>query len=123
VENSGESTRDIGKKAEEQACTYLEEIGYKIVKRNFFFGKVGEIDIVAKDQDIMVFIEVKARSSDSYGSPLDSITPKKQRSIRKVAEGYFYINKLENQECRFDVITIDYSKSEPQIEHYINAFY
>ncbi|MFC2131545.1 YraN family protein [Bacteroidota bacterium] len=117
------STRKKGAEAETLACKYIEEKGFIIIKRNFHFGIVGEIDIIAKDKEVLVFVEVKARSSDTYGSPLDSITPKKQKNLKRVSEGYYYINKLKDQECRFDVITIDYSKGTPDIEHLVNAFY
>lgn len=119
----GNSTREKGKEAEDFACNYLEDKGFKIKKRNFHFGKLGELDIVAEINSILVFVEVKARSNDSFGSPLDSITPKKQFQIKKIAEGYYYINKLNNIESRFDIITVDYSKNPPEIEHLENAFY
>jgi putative endonuclease len=119
----GTSTREKGKEAEDLACTFLEEKGYIVKKRNFHYGKLGELDIVAEINDILVFVEVKARSNDSYGSPLDSLTPRKQFQIKKVAEGYYYINKLKDKESRFDIITIDYSKNPPEIEHLESAFY
>jgi Holliday junction resolvase-like predicted endonuclease len=56
-------------------------------------------------------------------SPLESVTPKEQRSIKKVAEEYFYVNKLEGKECRFDVVAIENSGDNTKIEHYANAFF
>lgn len=112
----------IGSKAEDLACEYITKLGYKIVKRNFHFGRLGEIDIIAYDNDILVFIEVKARSKNSYGNPIDYITPKKQAIIKKVAEGYYYVNNIQEQEARFDVILIDLDKSLPKIEYIKNAF-
>jgi putative endonuclease len=117
------STRKKGKEAEDRAVELLTVKGYKIIKRNFFFGRYGEIDIVAKDGNTLVFVEVKSRETTKYGSPLESITPQKQRSIKKVAEGYYYINKLTDVESRYDVITIDNTIKPEKIEHLINDFW
>jgi len=118
-----QSTRDKGKEGEEAACKYLEESGYSIVKTNFHFGTLGEIDIIAKDNNVLVFVEVKSKKPDSGFNPLDSITPKKQRNLKRVAEGYYYVNKLSDIESRFDVITVDFKTEPPEIEHYKCAFY
>jgi len=118
-----QSTRDKGTQGEDAACRYLEELGYVIVKRNFHFGTIGEIDIVAKDKDVLVFVEVKSKKPDSDFHLLDSITPKKQKSMKRVAEGYYYVNKLSDVESRFDVISVDFKSEPPEIEHYISAFY
>ncbi len=111
-----------GNKAEEIASAFLEESGYKIIKRNFQFGKLGELDIICKDKDTLVFVEVKSRTSYEYGDPVLSMTPSKIKNIRKIAEAYLYVNKIENIECRFDFIGIDMRKSKPEINHIINAF-
>ena len=102
------TNKEKGYSAEDTAADYLVKKGYEIIKRNFTFGKTGEIDIIAKHKNTLVFIEVKARANDKYGNPLDSITPGKQRKIRKTAEGYLYVNKIYDVECRFDVVSIDY---------------
>jgi putative endonuclease len=110
-----------GAKGETIAVEYLQGKDYKIIKRNFHFGRYGELDIVAQDGKTLVFVEVKTRTSDTYGDPLDSITPKKQKSWRRAAEGYLYVNKIYDQECRFDVITIDLRGSQPKINHIVQA--
>ncbi|OGU40271.1 MAG: YraN family protein [Ignavibacteria bacterium GWB2_35_12] len=117
------STREKGNEAEDTAVELLLGKGYQIIKRNFIYGRIGEIDIVAKDGNILVFVEVKSRKTNEYGSPLESVTPKKQKILRRVAEGYYYINKLNDVESRFDIITIDYSVKPPTIEHLINAIW
>jgi putative endonuclease len=117
------STREKGNEAEDTAVELLLNKGYQIIKRNFTYGRIGEIDIVAKDGDTLVFVEVKSRKTKEYGSPLESVTPKKQRVLRKVAEGYYYINKLEDVSSRFDIIAIDYSEKPPVVEHLENAIY
>lgn len=119
--NSAATTKVKGNFAENLATQFLENKGYTILKRNFIFGKVGEIDIIARQGKALVFVEVKARSNSEYGNVLESITPAKQKKIRKVAEGYYYINKLLDIECRFDVITIDLFRNPPCIEHLENA--
>jgi putative endonuclease len=113
--------RKAGNIAEDIAVRYIEELGYQVIKKNFTFGKVGEIDIISEFQGTLVFIEVKARTNDAYGSPESSITSKKIKSIKRVAEGYLYINKIHDKPCRFDLIAIDYLSGEQNIRHLINA--
>lgn len=111
-----------GKEGEKIACNYLIERGYKILEKNYHYGH-GEIDIIAKDRDTLVFVEVKYRKSLEYGMPEDSITRKKQLQIRKIAEAYLYQNKIENQSCRIDVISILHLQNEnPVVNHYIDVF-
>lgn len=98
------------------------EKGLKIVKRNFHFGKTGEIDIIAYDNDVLVFVEIRSKSNDAYGDPLSSITQGKIRKIRKTAEGYLYVNNINDTECRFDVVTVDFTKNQPELNHIPFAF-
>ena len=116
---SKKSQGDIG---ESEAAAYLEANGYELLKRNFHFGRTGEIDIIARQGASLVFVEVKARTNSSYGDPLFSITPSKQQKIRTVARGYLYVNKIEDTECRFDVITVVKLNGKTKIEHIENAF-
>ncbi len=117
------NTKEKGKYGEETAVKYLESIGYKIIKRNFAFGKDAELDIVAKDGDVLVFIEIKSRKSKEFGHPIESVTPQKAKKIIHAAKGYMFINNIYNTECRFDIITIEYYYNPPKIEHYKAAFY
>src|SRR3954464_4572279 len=82
---------DIG---EEDACKHIASLGYRIVKRNFRWGKMGEIDIVAYDDTTLVFIEVKTRTNYSHGTPESSVDKKKQRQLKQIAKGYYYVNGL-----------------------------
>ncbi len=116
------SASAIGTMSEELAAAFLIDKGYAIIKRNFHFGRDGEIDIIALDGDILVFIEVKARSSSVYGLPEAAVTPAKQRTLRRVARGYCYINSVEDRECRFDVIAVDLHEKSPVMRHIVNAF-
>lgn len=117
-----ESTHTLGKSGEEIALRYLKKKKYRIVERNFRFFR-GEIDIIAHDQKTLVFIEVKTRKSKSFGLPEESVTPSKQRQIRKIARGFMAQNNLRNTECRFDVISLFINKKgEYKINHIQNAF-
>ncbi len=116
-----ENNQKKGNQGEKEAAEYLSSKGYQIIKTNFHFGKHGEIDIICRLNDVLVFVEVKSRKSYEYGDPLLSITPKKQKSWQRAAEGYLYVNKIQDVECRFDVITVDLSKSPHEIEHLENA--
>jgi putative endonuclease len=116
------NTKQEGSQGENKANEYLINLGYKIIKTNFTFGKVGEIDIIAKDGDTLVFVEVRKRLNNKYGKPEESLTPKKRNKIRKTAEAYLYINKIENIECRFDFIGIEQKNNEIIINHIKNAF-
>jgi putative endonuclease len=121
--NKKSSSKSLGKFGEEIAEELLRSKGYQILKRNFRFGK-GEIDIIAKDGDYLVFVEVKSRKNYDFGEPEYAITKSKQRQLKKIAEAYFYVNGIEEQLCRFDVITIVGEKREEmKINHIENAFY
>lgn len=116
------NNRASGKTSEDLAVEFLIAKGMRVVKRNFHFGRVGEIDIIAEDGQTLVFIEVKARSSTLYGTPEEAVTLAKQRAIRKVAQGYLYTHGITDRECRFDVIAIRLFSNEPEITHLIAAF-
>lgn len=113
--------RERGNTAEEYVTNYLIEKGYKIIKRNFHFGKLGEIDIICEHKNVLIFIEVRSRFSKNSIDPLETFSTKKRRSIFKTIEGYLYVNKIENKDCRFDFIKIDMFDDSPQITHLENA--
>ena len=117
------NNREKGDFGENKAAEFLLKNGYEIRKRNFHFGKAGEIDIIAEKDGELIFVEVKFRTSSTYGEPIESITPKKVATLKRVAEGYLYINKIYNKACRFDVIIVDFRSKEPVIEHLISAIY
>ena len=109
-----------GKKSEIIASKFLKKKGFKIIDTNYK-NKIGEIDIIAMDNDYLVFIEVKARMSRAFGEPAEAVDTQKQQKIRNVAELYLLQNdKMENK-CRFDVITL-LGDEDPIIDHIINAF-
>jgi len=105
------------------ALTYLRRKKYAIIETRFRFLR-GEIDIIARDRETLVFIEVKMRTNDAYGRPEESVTPAKQQQIRKVAEGYLLKRRLGDVRCRFDVIAIRSCDGGAgyAIQHFENAF-
>mgnify|MGYP005611640115 CR=1 FL=1 len=106
--------RDIGNLGEDLAVKYLKKQGYKILERNFSVHSMGEIDIIAKDKEEYVFIEVKTRTNENYGKPKDAVNQVKKKHIYKSTECYTYIHNIENEPIRIDVIEI-YKKKENRI--------
>ena len=96
---------ELGKTGEEIGTQYLINNGYKLIIRNFRCRQ-GEIDIIAKDKDEIVFIEVKTRRNTNYGYPIDAVDKRKQKHILNASKYYVYKNKLEKRKIRFDVIEI-----------------
>lgn len=112
------SNRATGSSYEKKAAAYLVEKGYLIKAMNYGC-RTGEIDIIAQDNDTLVFCEVKYRSSAVYGYPEEAVNPLKQHRIRKTAEYYLLSKRIpESQEIRFDVITF----LAGQINHIKDAF-
>ena len=105
-------------RGESLAAAFLKEQGFKILEVNFK-NKTGEIDIITKDGNTFVFVEVKARSSLKFGRPSEAVTKTKQNKIRRVAEGYLIKQKNYPAAARFDVIEILDGKVEGHIK---NAF-
>lgn len=100
--------KEIGNRGENDAANFLKKEGYKIVEMNYTC-KFGEIDIIAIEKKFLVFVEVKSRSSETYGAPEYAITKHKMRQIIRVAESYLFKKKIKNTNCRFDVVAINYN--------------
>jgi len=116
------TTRALGRAGEDIACEYLERKNYTIVARGFRLFR-GEIDIVARDGDTLVFVEVKTRADESHGRPEESVTPGKQRQIRRIAQGYLVTHPAPGVNCRFDVVSILYrAPDDYRLEHFVDAF-
>ena len=112
---------DFGKAAEAAAVKFLEARGYKILRRNYK-TKFSEIDIIAKDKDVLCFIEVKARHSDRFGQPGEALSLNKQRQISKAAICYLKENNLLEHSARFDVVSLLYTHDLPEIDLVKDAF-
>lgn len=114
-------SHNLGEKGEELAADYLKKAGYKILFRNWKWGK-HEIDIIAENKEFIVFVEVKTRTEGYQMDPVTAVTREKQRSIIWAADGY--IQKFNiNKEGRFDVITIIKTGDQFQIDHIEDGFY
>lgn len=111
-----------GKIGEDMAADFLKRSGYKIIERNFRCN-VGEIDIVAIDKDVLVFVEVRTKKSSSFCSPQQTITLSKQKKLQKLSLFFLSNRKIENMDCRFDVVAIDLSRGKDGIELFKNAFW
>jgi len=118
----GQATLALGRSGEDIACRYLLGRGYEILARGFRMFR-GEIDIVARDGETIVFVEVKARADESHGRPEESVTPGKQRQIRRIAQGYLVGHPSPGVDCRFDVIAILFrGPDDDRLEHFVDAF-
>lgn len=112
----------LGKLGEDIVQKYLCKKKYKITAKRFRLYR-GEIDLVAYDGDTLVFVEVKTRSKGSLGLPEESVNPRKQRQIRKIAEGYLALNNLDEVECRFDVVSLIFDdEGAYSLSHFEDAF-
>lgn len=114
--------KTIGKLGEDCAAKFLEAAGYTIVERNFRI-RSAEIDIIAQLDNVIVFVEVKARSNIRYGLPSEAVTFRKQKKIIKAADVFLQAENLYGCACRFDVIEI-FLEGEcvKEINHIENAF-
>jgi len=114
--------KNVGDKGEDIAVDFLLGKNLKIVERNYRYGH-GEIDIIAKDNEILVFVEVKTRKNLEFGSPESAITRSKQGQIRKIAEAYLFEKNVRDTDCRIDIIAILLKQNlPPEINHIENAF-
>ena len=113
----------LGRGGEDAAAAYLAANRYRIQARGFRFGR-GEIDIVAWDRETLVFVEVKTRAGEGFGTPEESVTASKQRQIRRLAEGFLARFRIPSDTpCRFDVISLGRrADGAPEIRHLKDAF-
>lgn len=116
-----DNRQSLGQSGEDLACTELGRRGYAILARRYR-SRFGEIDIVARSEKTIVFVEVKTRVGDDYGGGAAAVTPWKQRRIAQMAVEYLSRHELHDQPCRFDVVTVDMKESGPSIVVYEHAF-
>lgn len=109
-----------GRSGERLASKYLEKIGYKIICNNFRCTQ-GEIDIIAKDKDEIVFVEVKTRSSTKFGEAREAVDQRKQKHIINAAKYYLYKTGKESAKVRIDVIEVYLFGEVAKINHIIQA--
>jgi putative endonuclease len=114
----GNDKKAIGQIGEDLAAQYLAQNGFEILERNFQ-TRAGEVDLIAREKDTLVFIEVKRfRSSRWTSGPLANLTPDKQRRVIRAARGFLARLGRDDFPCRFDVVTVQ----ETQVEHFRGAF-
>ena len=113
--------KKTGKIGEDIAIDFLKKKGYKIIERNYRCV-FGEVDIVARDRNDIVFVEVKSRRSEYFGDPTDAVDFNKQKKISKIALNYMNEKRLDNHDARFDVIAIKLSPNGNTVKLIENAF-
>jgi putative endonuclease len=113
--------KDLGKKGEEVALQFLKKKGYRIIGKNYVC-KMGEMDIIATEKDTLVFIEVKTRTSTTFGPPQLAVNSKKQIQLSKVALNFLKEKRLEDVKARFDVVAILVRPKGEDIELIKDAF-
>jgi putative endonuclease len=117
------STIDRGTEGENHAVRALKKSRYKIIERNFR-TPAGEIDIVARDGKCLVFVEVRTRGSVEFGLPQETVVARKRKRLSKAARWYLQKNRIDDVECRFDVVAVLMKDEErnPRVEVIKDAF-
>jgi putative endonuclease len=116
-----QARQTLGKYGEDLACGELERRGYAIIERRYR-RRGGELDIIARDGQTTVFVEVKARDGRDFGEAVEAVTRRKRCRMKHVAIDYLMRNDLLDTRCRFDVVAIQVDAVPPAIEVYQNAF-
>ncbi|MCK9290308.1 MAG: YraN family protein [Bacteroidales bacterium] len=111
----------LGQTGEDMAVRHIKGMGYQILERNWRYGRE-EIDIIAKDGDMLVIIEVKSRTTTRYGEPEFFVTAAKRRILIRAAEAYILKNDLDI-ETRFDIISVVITPDKKTVHHIEDAFY
>lgn len=114
------NNRGRGIDGEQVVSDYLKRKGYQILERNYT-KNTGEIDIIAKEEDTYVFVEVKNRTQTRFGEPIESVTPEKITKIVKTAKLYMVYKNIYPAKCRFDVVTLKYGEVENHIKSAFTA--
>ncbi len=116
--------KEFGNMGERLAEVFLIDLGFKVLHRNYR-TKIGEIDLVLKKDNLLVFVEVKTRKTKSYGRGFEAVNFKKQQTLRRVAEQYIAYGKPKQKSSismRFDVIDVYIQGNNTKINHIENAF-
>ena len=112
---------DLGKTGEDLACRELERRGYAIVARRYRCRR-GELDIIARDGETVVFVEVKTRHDRAFGPAAGAVGVVKRRRMARLAMDYVLRHRLTNRPCRFDVVAIHVDQERPVLEVFRHAF-
>ncbi|MCF7822964.1 MAG: ribonuclease HII [Candidatus Marinimicrobia bacterium] len=115
--------KNYGRMGEIIAGMFLIRAGYILLAHSYHAGKLGEVDLIATLENTVVFVEVKSFGNEQDDiAALERVTPGKQKQIARIAELYLQNRELEQPECRFDIITVNFSTPKPTINHYQDAF-
>jgi len=113
--------RRLGEEGESAAEKFLRRRGFAIIERNFRCP-LGELDLIALDRGTIVFVEVKARSSEAFGTPAEAIGYQKRLRLRRAAEVYISRKRLHDRPARFDVVEVRWADGQAHCELIANAF-
>lgn len=111
----------LGRQGEEETCRYVQNTGMAVLERNYF-TRTGEIDIIARDGETIVFIEVKTRRGTRYGSAAEAVTPAKIKKILRAAQAYIQAENLHDSNFRFDVAEVYGQGGRFEINYIKHAF-
>ena len=117
----GDERKSLGKAGEDLAERYLKRQGYAILERNYRCP-LGEIDLIALNKRVVVFVEVKTRRVDTSGAPLESVNAVKQRRLKRTALHYLNKHRLHDRDVQFDVVGISLRSDPPAVQHVRHAF-
>jgi putative endonuclease len=114
--------RSLGQRGEEIAVGHLASLGYEILERNVRTA-AGEIDAVAREDGVIVFVEVKTRSGSGFGEPQEAVNRAKQRRLTRLAQNWLQVKGLTDRPARFDVVSVRLASGrEARVELFRNAF-
>ncbi len=113
----------LGQQGERLAADYLRQRGYALLEANFRIGRMGELDLIAKKDGTICFVEVKTRRSTRYGVPSEAVTATKQQTILRLAQIYLSMKGLSESPVRFDVAEVYSNGNGFRIEYLENAFW
>lgn len=111
----------VGRLGEKLARDHIRQQGYRVIELNHR-SRLGELDIICRDGSTIVFIEVKTRTSDAFGSPAEAVDARKRAKLRRLAQEYLIEHGLEASDVRFDVLGIRLDADPPGIDHIRDAF-
>jgi putative endonuclease len=113
--------QEFGKKGEALAEEYLKRKGFRILKRNYRYGHK-EIDLICRDENTIVFVEVKAGRSKKFGAPHERVNLKKQKNLIEAAYDFIQKENVNGCDFRFDVLSISFEREREIVDHITNAF-
>lgn len=113
--------RAVGERGEKLARRFLERRGCRVIETNHR-SRLGEVDIICREGDAIVFVEVKTRTSTRFGRPAEAVTPAKQARLHRLAQEYLIAHGLEDSDIRFDVLAVELGPEGETVEHIPGAF-